>query len=91
MYLSNLISLIPEDLLMLDPERIKIIDTEKKKVDRLEKLVLAIRSLMENKFTGYIKLNFTQGSIGRIEKFEEFCTNKQGTLLSDIFSGTRKP
>ena len=26
---------------------------------------------MEKKFTGYIKLNFTRGRIGRIERFEE--------------------
>jgi len=56
---------------MLGHDKIKIVDPEKKKADRLERLTAAIRGLMEAKFTGYIKLNFTQGSIGRIEKFEE--------------------
>jgi hypothetical protein len=27
--------------------------------------------LTEQQFTGYIKVNFTQGGIGRVEKFEE--------------------
>jgi hypothetical protein len=43
----------------------------KKKTDRLKKLVATIEGLMDGQFTGYIKLNFIQGSIGRIEKFEE--------------------
>ncbi len=43
----------------------------KKKTDRLRKLWSVINGLIEKQFTGYIKLNFTQGSIGRIEKFEE--------------------
>ncbi len=42
-----------------------------KKADRLKRLVATIERLMEGQFTGYIKLNFVQGSIGRIEKFEE--------------------
>jgi hypothetical protein len=42
-----------------------------RKPDRLRKLWSVINGLIEKKFTGYIKLNFTQGSIGRIEKFEE--------------------
>jgi hypothetical protein len=44
---------------------------EKKKPDKLTKLWTVINSLIATEFTGYIKLNFTQGSIGRIEKFEE--------------------
>ena len=30
-----------------------------------------INSLIATEFTGYIKLNFSQGAIGRIEKYEE--------------------
>ncbi len=37
----------------------------------IEKIVDVIRSLMDKKFTGYIKINFTRGSIGKVEKFEE--------------------
>ncbi len=40
-------------------------------MDRMTKLSEAIRSLMEGEFSGSIKINFTQGSLGRIEKSEE--------------------
>ncbi len=40
-------------------------------MERLRRLVDAIMNLLENKFTGSIRINFTQGSIGRVEKFEE--------------------
>jgi hypothetical protein len=40
-------------------------------MDRITKLIEAIRKLIEGEFTGYVKINFTQGSLGRIEKFEE--------------------
>ncbi|MCU0588416.1 MAG: hypothetical protein MUF52_09690 [Syntrophobacteraceae bacterium] len=39
--------------------------------DRLDKLYRTIRTLMDSKFTGYVKMNFTQGTLGRVEKFEE--------------------
>jgi hypothetical protein len=38
---------------------------------RLDHLIEAIRTATSEKFTGYIKVNYTQGSIGRVEKFEE--------------------
>lgn len=41
------------------------------KPDKLTKLVDYIDMLREKGFTGYIKINFSQGSIGRVEKFEE--------------------
>jgi len=40
-------------------------------MDRMTRLIEAIRKLIEGEFTGYVKINFTQGSLGRIEKFEE--------------------
>ena len=40
-------------------------------MDKITRLVDVIRKLIENAFTGYIKINFTQGNIGRVEKFEE--------------------
>jgi hypothetical protein len=46
-------------------------ESEKKKPDKLSRLWSVINGLITSEFTGYIKLNFTQGSIGRIEKFEE--------------------
>ncbi len=39
--------------------------------DKHTMLVSVIRELMENQFTGHLKINFSQGGIGRIEKFEE--------------------
>jgi len=37
----------------------------------MTRLVEVIENLIESEITGYIKINFTQGSLGRIEKFEE--------------------
>jgi len=50
------------------PERKQAVKT---KGDKLTKLWTAINGLIKGEFTGYIKINFTQGIIGRIEKFEE--------------------
>jgi hypothetical protein len=33
----------------------------------------------EKEFTGYIKINFSQGGIGRIEKYEEILRGAQLT------------
>ena len=44
---------------------------KKKKTDKLTKLWSVINGLISSEFTGYLKLNFTQGAIGKIEKFEE--------------------
>jgi hypothetical protein len=41
------------------------------KQEKMTKLAEVLKILMEEKFTGYIKVNFSQGGIGRIEKFEE--------------------
>lgn len=41
------------------------------KEDKLNKLSNVLDTLRQDGFTGYIKINFTQGSIGRVEKFEE--------------------
>ena len=38
---------------------------------KLQKLTDYLFKVNEDKFTGYIKVNFSQGSVGRIEKFEE--------------------
>jgi hypothetical protein len=38
---------------------------------KLNRLVDLMRVLIEEGFTGSIKVNFSQGGIGRIEKFEE--------------------
>jgi hypothetical protein len=38
---------------------------------RMKRLVEYLETTKEQKFTGYIKINFSQGGISRIEKFEE--------------------
>jgi hypothetical protein len=43
--------------------------------DKFRKLSRYLESIQGDKFTGYIKINFSQGSIGRIEKFEEILKN----------------
>ncbi|MBN1105198.1 MAG: hypothetical protein JXL84_17425 [Deltaproteobacteria bacterium] len=40
-------------------------------VEKLWRLTEVLRGLAEDKFTGYIKVNYSQGAIGRVEKFEE--------------------
>ncbi len=50
-------------------------------MDKLSKIVSVIRELTEGKFTGYIKVNFTDGNIGRVEKFEEILKSKKEEIL----------
>ena len=38
---------------------------------KLNRLMDLMKALVEGRFTGYIKVNFSQGGIGRVEKFEE--------------------
>ena len=40
-------------------------------VDRFKKLEKFLKELQAENFTGYIRVNFSQGSIARVEKFEE--------------------
>ena len=40
-------------------------------MEKLTKINDMIKSLVEKKFTGYIKINFSRGAIERVEKFEE--------------------
>lgn len=42
-----------------------------KKSQKVNKLAEYLVEMSQSKFTGYIKVNFSQGSIGRVEKFEE--------------------
>ena len=41
------------------------------KVDVLEQLMEHLDEVQKVNFTGHIKINYSQGAIGRIEKFEE--------------------
>lgn len=41
------------------------------KSDKFSRLVELLNGLNQGKFTGYVKINYSQGSIARVEKFEE--------------------
>ena len=52
--------------------RATIIEKPKERnVDKLTKLHEYLSSIRNENFTGYIKVNFSQGNVGRVEKFEE--------------------
>jgi hypothetical protein len=40
-------------------------------MERLSRLIDIISVLINKKFTGYIRINFSRGTIGSVEKFEE--------------------
>jgi hypothetical protein len=40
-------------------------------MEKSVKIIQMIKELIGKKFTGYIKINFTRGSIDKVEKFEE--------------------
>lgn len=44
---------------------------DQKQAEKLDKLSLLMVKLITEEFTGHIKINFSQGGIGRVEKFEE--------------------
>lgn len=50
------------------PKHVRQKTTQNQKLEMLVDYLKAIRS---DNFTGYIKVNFSQGNIGRVEKFEE--------------------
>ncbi len=39
--------------------------------EKLESLTGLMGTLIQGEFTGYLKINFSQGGISRVEKFEE--------------------
>jgi hypothetical protein len=44
---------------------------DQKQAEKLDKLSVLMVKLITEEFTGHIKINFSQGGIGRVEKFEE--------------------
>jgi hypothetical protein len=46
-------------------------DISGKQKSKIEKVIDYLKEIHGNNFTGYIKINYTQGNIGRIERFEE--------------------
>jgi len=49
---------------------------KEKNLEKLDKLVQVLHSHIDNEFTGHIKINFSQGGIGRIERFEEIMKER---------------
>ncbi len=47
------------------------------RTEKHERLFEMIRGLSADEFTGYLKVNFSQGAIGRIEKLEELALQKK--------------
>jgi hypothetical protein len=45
--------------------------SDQKQAEKLDKLSELMVKLITEEFTGHIKINFSQGGIGRVEKFEE--------------------
>lgn len=45
--------------------------------NRLAELQSVLQEMTEKEFTGHIKINFSQGGIGRIEKYEEILRTLQ--------------
>jgi hypothetical protein len=45
--------------------------TDLRQAEKLDKLSELMVKLITEEFTGHIKINFSQGGIGRVEKFEE--------------------
>jgi|GEM_PF-2759714 len=43
--------------------------------EKHDRLLNIIQTLRNKEFTGYIKVNFSQGGIGRVERFEEIQLN----------------
>jgi len=54
---------------------------------RTKKLIETIGLLIEGGFSGYIKINFTQGSLGRVEKYEEL--DDASSVLKGSYNDTK--
>jgi hypothetical protein len=59
----------PEIQTRVRPKVVKAI--EKKSKNKLALLMEYLDGIKSQNFTGYIKVNFSQGTIGRVERFEE--------------------
>lgn len=49
-------------------------DKHHKKLDKLKEVM---QGMVDGEFTGHVKVNFSQGGIGRIEKFEEILKEEE--------------
>jgi hypothetical protein len=53
-------------------------------MDKMKRLTETIGTLMNTNFNGYITINFSQGSIGRIEKLEDLDPLNHPALLNAL-------
>lgn len=44
---------------------------KEKHLKKIERLREVMQDMVDDEFTGHVKINFSQGGIGRVEKFEE--------------------
>lgn len=44
---------------------------KKKKVDKLTRVIDFIENFDDEKFSGFVRINFSQGNVGRVEKLEQ--------------------
>ncbi|MFH0725674.1 MAG: hypothetical protein V2B19_04870 [Pseudomonadota bacterium] len=57
---------------MMNQEETSKEELKNKKAERkMKRLMEYLQGVQDQNFTGYIKVNFSEGSVGRIEKFEE--------------------
>jgi hypothetical protein len=45
-------------------------------METLKKIIDFLKTLMDRKFTGSVKIKFTRGTVERVEQFEEILKNK---------------
>ena len=50
---------------------------KEKHMKKLDKLKEVMQDMVDGEFTGHVKINFSQGGIGRIEKFEEILREEE--------------
>jgi len=51
-------------------------------MDRMKQLIATLKTLIEGTFSGHIKINFSQGNLGRVEKYEE-CEDAEVILAEE--------
>lgn len=50
---------------------------------RLQEVLEYLVILEQSKFTGYIRINYSQGSVGRIEKWEEILAKDRAKCAQE--------
>jgi hypothetical protein len=53
---------------------------KEKHLKKLDMLKEVMHDMVNKEFTGHVKINFSQGGIGRIEKFEEILKEDDVSL-----------